>query len=125
MIRLNQANIADYFMQLTGISADDFSQQAIIDNSARYIESRLIPEELTEEQQERCEYAAAVHGVYDYILTRNLAEKVLVSQNGNAVNQGYEDYSISAAFELKKSVLGSLGDIINNNSFSFFATGGK
>ena len=124
MLQLNKIKVTDYFLRLTGIPAEDFSQYAIIDNSVSYIENRL-KDTLSESQQERCEYAAAVHAVYDYILTRNLNEKIVVSQNGKVVNQAYQDYSITAAYELKKSVFDSIKDIIGDNSFTFFATEGN
>lgn len=125
MVQLNKINVTDFFLRLTGITAEDFSQHAIIDNSVSYIENRLAVDTLTESQQERCEYAAAVHAVYDYILTRNLTEKITVSQSGKVINQNYRDYSITAAYELKKSVFDSIKSLVGDDGFTFFTTEGK
>lgn len=124
MFRLNHYKIKEYFLKLTGITEESFAQQSILENAAEYIEHRITRRMLSEAQADRCEYAAAVCAAYDYILSRNLEEKIVITQDGNAVLDYKDDGSISAALELKKSVLDSIQNIIRTDNFSFSAIGG-
>lgn len=124
MSKLDHSNITDYFLQLVGIPKEDFSRQDIIESSAEYVENLIIPEMLTQPQKDRCEYAAAVHGVYEYILTRSLTEKIVITQSGKAVYDSHDEGALSAAFALKKSVFASMKDLIRDNGFCFTSAGG-
>ena len=123
MSQLNSLNIKNHFRQLTGISEQEFSQQTIVDNAAKYIEKQLKYRELTEPQKERCEYAAAVCAVYEYVLARDLSERIVVTQDGRAVQDFRDQGAVSAAFELKKAALDSISDL-TNDGFAFKSTGG-
>ncbi|MGN1113982.1 MAG: hypothetical protein ACI4RC_02535 [Oscillospiraceae bacterium] len=123
MSQLSKANIAELFLKLTGISKEEFNQQEIIESSAVFIESRLGEKKLSAEDKSRCEYAAAVCGVYEYILSRNLAEKIVVTQSGKAVSDYSDSNAVSAAFQLRKTVLDSISDLIGGG-FIFSTFGG-
>ncbi|MGN1132843.1 MAG: hypothetical protein ACI4RN_00135 [Oscillospiraceae bacterium] len=123
MSQLSKANIIEIFLKLTGISKEEFNQQEIIESSAVYIESRLSGKTLSAEEKNRCEYAAAVCGVYEYILSRNLAEKIVVTQSGKAVSDYSDSNAVSAAYKLKQTVLSSISDLIGSG-FVFSTFGG-
>ena len=125
MSQLNESNILDCFYQITGVNSEEFTQYSVISNARQYVESRLVSDELTDEQVEQCEYAAAVYGAYEYILARNGAEKIVISQSGRAVSSQSDADAVSAVSELKRAVFGSLKDLIDENRFSFIATGGE
>lgn len=124
MIQLNHLKIKNYFLKLTGITESEYNQESIVENAAEYIESRITRHMLSDSQAERCEYAAAVCAAYDYILSRNLEEKITVTQDGNAVYDYKDEGSVSAAYELKKSVLASINNLIGKDNFKFSAIGG-
>lgn len=121
---LNTENITGIFKQITGLTDDDFCQQKLISNSKSYVESRIIPRELSTEQTDRCEYAAAVHAVYDYTLEKLLSDRIVISQSGKAVSQYCENSMLEAAYSLKKSVFGSMKDLILDDGFTFETMGG-
>lgn len=124
MLQLNHLNIKKYFLKLTGITEENYDQENIIENSAEYIESRVSRHILSDSQVDRCEYAAAVCATYDYILSRNLKEKIAVTQDGRAIYDYKDEGAVSSAYELKKSVLESISNLIRKDDFKFSAIGG-
>ncbi len=121
---LNTENITGIFKQITGLNDDEFCQQKLISNSKSYIEGRIIPRKLSADQASHCEYAAAVHAVYDYTLQKLLSDRIVISQSGKAVSQYRENSMLEAAYSLKKSVFGSMKDLIVDDGFIFETTGG-
>lgn len=122
-MQLDRTKIKNYFIQLAGLDASEFSQQPIIENAAEYIEQRIIAEDMDVQQKSRCEYAAAVCAVYDYVLGRDLTERIVVTRDGRAVGDFSDEGTVSAAYKLKQSVLGSVKDLIGGD-FSFSAVKG-
>lgn len=124
MLQLSKVKIKEHFLKLTGILNEDYEHDSYIENAAQFMESRITHRLLSETEVDRCEYAAAVCAVYDYILARNLGEKIFITQDGRAVYDYKDEGSISAAYELKKSVLQSISSIIDKENFKFSAIGG-
>lgn len=122
-MQLDRTKIKSYFIKLSGLDASEFSQQPMIENAAEYIEGRITANELSAEQKARCEYAAAVCAVYDYVLGRDLSERIVVTRDGRAVDDFSDDGAVSAAYKLRESVLGSVKDLLGGG-FSFNAVKG-
>ena len=123
-MQLNQEKIKEEFLKLTGIDEADYEQENLVENAAEFIENRLGRCLLSDSEVDRCEYAAAVCAVYDYVLARNLKEKVAVTQDGRAVFDYKDEGAVSAALALKKSALGSISSLIDRGNFKFSAIGG-
>lgn len=124
MPELNAQNIKTEFLKIVSLSEDEFCFQNIIDNAQRYVEARIIPDNLTSEEAASCEYAACAHAVYDYVLQNLLSDKIIVTQLGKASSNYRENSIIQAASAFRKSVFDSMKDLIRDDSFIFQAMGG-
>lgn len=119
MPTLSSENITTDFLNITKLSEKEFNLPNIIENARRYVEGRIIPSSLTSPDIARCEYAACAHAVYDYTLQKLLSDRIVISQTGNAVSDYRENSMIEAAYSFRKSVFGSMKDLIRDDSFVF------
>lgn len=116
---LNLQNIKDDFLKITKLSQQEFELIHIIENAKRYVEKRIVPEDLSASEKIACEYAASAHAVYEYTLQNQLSEKIVLSAEGKA-EYGYREASIiQAAFAFRKSVFDSMRDLICDDDFVF------
>lgn len=124
MPSLNAENIKANFFAITKLTASEFKLQSIIDNAKDYVESRIIRDSLTSDETARCEYAACAHAVYEYTLQKLLSDRIVITQTGNAVTAYRENSMLEAALAFRKSVFGSMKDLIRDDSFVFKAMEG-
>ena len=107
---LNYDRVKRRFLSVIGMPAEDFDEDRLFDMAEQYVVSHLTADITTLGSRELtlCENAAAAVAVYDYTLTRCLARRPVMSENGT-VSAQREDYSImSAASQLRREAFGQL-----------------
>lgn len=119
----NYDGVAENFMRITGISANDFAHSALLENAADYVVTHLSvsPESLNENQLLLCEYAAAAVAVYDYAFELCLKDRPVMSENGNVTLRNEDSSLLEKARLLRSEALNRLSaaDLTEPQNFAF------
>lgn len=122
-MNLNYDNTALMFAQLSGCGLSRVNNnQPIIENAIFMISNIIDTSAVRDCDMPRCEYAAAVYALYDFVCKEAAREKILVTQVGQADLNDDHKCRIDAAFKLKVSALDSIRDISKKSDFIFMTT---
>ena len=104
---LDYENMVEQFLRITGLSSEDFQQEALIGSGAAAVMARLTvsSDQLTDFQRGLCEYAAAAVAAYRFVSEKCLRERPVMSENGRVSFSPCDLEAVKAARELKEQAV--------------------
>lgn len=107
---LDHDRTVSQFLRMTGISGCEFEHEALIENGASAVITRLRkdPSELEEDQLRKCEYAAAAIAAYEFAAEQCMKETPVMNENGKVSIRLGSVEAVRAAREIKRQAIDML-----------------
>ena len=115
---ISRENVCEIFLRICD-EENAVDHGEMIDRSIAKVEGALTVETLTAAQKASCEYAAACEAVYEYALEAASAQRLAISERGEARCGKGELITAEAADRLRKHAYGELSGIARLGGFVF------
>lgn len=113
-------SITDIFQSISELPDSDVQNYGdTIADAADFIEKKLITVPVSEEDIQRCEYAAACVAYYDYTILSLMKEKRGITITGSATENFNHNERLEGARELRKNALTRISDLTKDMDFIF------